>query len=218
MEKLTKELTCLLEHRGPDEVGYKGGPGFGLGHARLSIMDPAAGHQPLVSKATGAAVIHNGEIYNHAKLRARTAKERAAAGKPLYEFQTGSDSEAVLPFFEDLGEGVISQLDGMFTVIAVSADGEQVVVGRDPCGIKPLYRGWNTDGRVIFASELKCLVGQVLSPLPLLPIRQCIPSQVDCICPLAEHVHARRFDVGLRPLLGAGGVRVVMLQPWSWTC
>jgi len=161
MEKLTKELTCLLEHRGPDEVGYRGGPGFGLGHARLSIMDPAAGHQPLVSKATGAAVIHNGEIYNHAKLRARTAKERAAAGKPLYEFQTGSDSEAVLPFFEDLGEGVISQLDGMFTVIAVSADGEQVVVGRDPCGIKPLYCGWNADGRVIFASELKCLVGQV---------------------------------------------------------
>ena len=66
IQVLTVQLTMRLQHRGPDEVGYHGGEGFGLGHARLSIMDPEAGKQPLVSTATGAAVIHNGEIYNHA--------------------------------------------------------------------------------------------------------------------------------------------------------
>lgn len=50
IETLTKLLTKRLHHRGPDEVGYHGGPGYGLGHARLSIMDPAGGHQPLIDQ------------------------------------------------------------------------------------------------------------------------------------------------------------------------
>jgi len=163
IKELTVELTRRLEHRGPDSVGFHGGDGFGLGHARLSIMDPEAGKQPLVSQATGAAVVHNGEIYNHAALREEWAAVRTAAGKAPFSFTTGSDSEVVLPLFEDLSPAELAaKLDGMFGVVAASADGKDFVAVRDPVGIKPLYRGWSRDGgRVIFASELKCLVGVV---------------------------------------------------------
>ena len=126
-------------------------------------MDPEAGKQPLVSQATGAAVVHNGEIYNHAALREEWAAVRTAAGKAPFSFTTGSDSEVVLPLFEDLSPAELAaKLDGMFGVVAASADGKDFVAVRDPVGIKPLYRGWSRDGgRVIFASELKCLVGVV---------------------------------------------------------
>jgi asparagine synthase (glutamine-hydrolysing) len=140
IKELTVELTKRIEHRGPDEVGFHGGDGWGLGHARLSIIDPAAGIQPLISRASGAAVVHNGEIYNHAALRVAISDEREAAGKSPFDFTTGSDSEVVLPLFEDCdtAEAVASRLDGMFGIVVVSADGERLMAARDPCGIKPL--------------------------------------------------------------------------------
>jgi len=162
IKTLTVQLTQRLEHRGPDEVGYHGGEGFGLGHARLSIMDPEAGKQPLISRASGAAVIHNGEIYNHAKIRDEWRDVRTAAGAEPFDFTCGSDSEVVLPLFEDLSPVELAQkLDGMFGIVVVSKDGKDMAAIRDPVGIKPLYRGWSDNGRVIIASELKCLVGEV---------------------------------------------------------
>ena len=123
-------------------------------------MDPAHGHQPLVHAPTGNAVVHNGEIYNHAELRERAALEAAAARAPPVVYATHSDSESILPLFETHGAHVAAMLDGMFAFVAVRPDGT-CVAARDPCGIKPLYRGWSASGRVLFASELKCLVGHV---------------------------------------------------------
>lgn len=161
LEAQCKKLTSLLSHRGPDEVGCHVGAGFALGHARLSIMDPAHGHQPLIHAPTGNALVHNGEIYNHVQLRARAAEEAAASGAPPPVYATHSDSESILPLFETHGSGVAAMLDGMFAFVAVRPDGS-LLAARDPCGIKPLYRGWNSgSGRMLFASELKCLVGQV---------------------------------------------------------
>jgi len=161
LEELTRSLSTLLSHRGPDEVGYVGGPGYGLGHTRLSIMDPAAGRQPLTSDETGSSVIHNGEIYNFRDLRAEVHEARHATGAGDFAFKTGSDSEVCLPLFDSLGNDVASKLDGMFAVVLASEDGKRMLACRDPVGIKPLYRGWSADGRTMFASELKCLVGQV---------------------------------------------------------
>jgi len=122
-------------------------------------MDPRHGHQPLLHAPTANALVHNGEIYNHEQLRARAAEESAKLGEPPYEFQTHSDSESVLPLYARHGEEVASMLDGMFAVVIARPDGG-IFACRDPCGIKPLYRGWSASGRVMFASELKCLVGQ----------------------------------------------------------
>lgn len=159
LQALTEKLTALLKHRGPDEVGCHVGAGFGLGHARLSIMDPSHGHQPLLHSPTGNALVHNGEIYNHEQLRKRAVDEAAQLGEPAPEFHTHSDSESVLPLFARHGPEVASMLDGMFAVVLAQPDGT-IFAARDPCGIKPLYRGWSASGRVLFASELKCLVGQ----------------------------------------------------------
>ena len=63
-----------------------------------------------------------------------------------------------MPLFDAAPLEVASQLDGMFGVVAVSADGKTAVAMRDPVGIKPLYRGWCDSGRVVIASELRCLV------------------------------------------------------------
>ena len=136
-----------LEHRGPDEVGLHALDEHAtvLGHTRLSIMDPEHGHQPMVDG--DAAVIANGEIYNHATLR---------DDLDGVEFRTGSDTEVLLPLHERHGADLAERLDGMFAFV-ISDDGK-VVAGRDPIGIKPLYRARRGDA-VAFASELKALAG-----------------------------------------------------------
>ena len=98
------------------------------------------GAQPLRSPDGRLALAVNGEIYNHAALRVAISDEREAAGKSPFDFTTGSDSEVVLPLFEDCdtAEAVASRLDGMFGIVVVSADGERLMAARDPCGIKPL--------------------------------------------------------------------------------
>ena len=86
----------LLEHRGPDGQGAHVQPGVGaLFHRRLSIMDPESGRQPLFGR-DGAAVVHNGEIYNHRRLR----DELERAGRV---FRTGSDSEVLAHLYEAHG-------------------------------------------------------------------------------------------------------------------
>lgn len=159
LERLCRERTALLAHRGPDDVGCQVGAGFALGHARLSIVDPSGGHQPLVDSQTGNALVVNGEIYNHLSLRDLARKDRAARGASAPAYATHSDSESILPLYADRGVEVASLLDGMFAFCVATPDGAGILAGRDPCGIKPLYRGWSRDGRVLFASELKCIVG-----------------------------------------------------------
>lgn len=139
----------LLEHRGPDGQGAHVQPGVGaLFHRRLSIMDPESGRQPLFGR-DGAAVVHNGEIYNHRRLRG----ELERAGRV---FRTGSDSEVLAHLYEAHGEACVDKLDGVFAFAAVRDD--DWLVARDPIGIKPLYYGRDAAGNLWFASELKALV------------------------------------------------------------
>lgn len=143
-----QEAARRLAHRGPDGEGIHVQPGVGaLLHRRLSIMDPESGRQPLFG-ATGAALVHNGEIYNHVELRA----ELRAAGRTL---RTGSDSEVLAHLYELRGEACVEQLDGVFAFAAIQ--GERWMVARDPIGVKPLYYGRDAAGNLWFASELKAL-------------------------------------------------------------
>lgn len=142
-----KEAARRLEHRGPDGEGIHVQPGVVLLHRRLSIMDPESGRQPLYG-ASGAALVHNGEIYNHVALRA----ELRAAGRSL---RTGSDSEVLAHLYELRGEACVEQLDGVFALAVVQ--GERWMVARDPIGVKPLYYGRDAGGNLWFASELKAL-------------------------------------------------------------
>ena len=142
LERMLAELT----HRGPDDAGCVRVNGSWLGHRRLSIVDVGGGHQPLPGAGERLWLVGNGEVYNHAELRAEL---------PTRAYRTDSDNEVALHLLELGGPEALGRLNGMFAFVAAGADG-RFVAARDPVGIKPLY--WTPPVRpgdaVRFASEM----------------------------------------------------------------
>ena len=145
--------------RGPDMTRMLPlNPGF-LGFHRLSIMGlDERGMQPFVRSSR--AVVCNGEIYGFRKIK----KELEAKG---YWFAGDSDCELLLPLYEEYGTDMFARLDAEFALILY--DGESLIAARDPIGIRPLYYGYLSDGKIIFASEAKNLVGLCEKILPFPP-------------------------------------------------
>jgi len=162
-------MSQKIRHRGPDWSGiYCGGSAI-LAHERLSIVDPESGGQPLFSPDHNQVLAVNGEIYNHQEIRRRYAGQ--------YEFQTGSDCEVVLALYNSLtpnpspkGEGnlltheqicgMLESLSGIFAFALYDEERDAFLIARDPIGVIPLYIGYDSDGTVYVASELKALEGQ----------------------------------------------------------
>ena len=144
-------MSQKIRHRGPDWSGiYTGGTAI-LAHERLSIVDPESGRQPLYSPDNKQVLAVNGEIYNHQDIR------RCYEGK--YQFQTGSDCEVILALYRDKGIGFLEELSGIFAFALYDADTDTFLIARDPIGVIPLYIGYDDDGTVYVASELKALEG-----------------------------------------------------------
>ena len=143
-------MTRALRHRGPDDEGYfRKGP-VHLGHRRLSVVDVAGSRQPLFNEDGSVVVVFNGEIYNFRSMR----EELIALG---HVFRTQGDTEVLVHAYEQYGEDMLRRLQGMFAFAIWDSNREQLLIARDPIGIKPLYYYW--DGSVFaFASELKTLL------------------------------------------------------------
>lgn len=153
---LTAELLLhmreALVHRGPDEDGLwlTDDRSVGFGHQRLSIIDLAAGQQPM-SNADGSVVIaYNGEVYNHEALRV----ELERSGR---RFRTRCDTEVVLASYEKYGDDCLSRLDGMFAFTIWDAPRRRLFFARDRAGEKPLYYAATGTGCVL-GSEIKALL------------------------------------------------------------
>ncbi|WP_341632015.1 asparagine synthase (glutamine-hydrolyzing) [Sphingomonas agri] len=154
-------ISDRLRHRGPDDAGiwsWAVGEPFGgvLCHRRLSIIDLRhIAAEPMVSAATGTALVFNGEIYNFQELRA----ELQAGGA---QFVTNGDAEVILHGYDRWGVDVFARLRGMFALVLVDPRNRRAVMARDGYGIKPLYwaRFAGADGRpaLAFASEGRSLV------------------------------------------------------------
>ena len=142
-----KTMLGRLSHRGPDDQGIFLGENVALGQQRLSIIDVAGGHQPIFAENGQKCIICNGEIYNYPTLKGGLSRHR---------FHTNSDTESIIHLFEEEGKTSFPKLDGMFAFVLY--DGQDVIVARDPLGIKPLYEG-RKDDLVLFASEIKALEG-----------------------------------------------------------
>lgn len=152
-----KGMLERLAHRGPDGKGAVRVGDAWLGHTRLAIVDVAGGQQPIVAH-DGAAMVGNGEIYNHQDLR---------ADLPAEDFTTDSDNEVALHLVRHHGPAALERLWGMFAVAVATADG-QLVAARDPLGIKPLYLAQH-GGTVLLASELKAFSAEWLPYVEAFP-------------------------------------------------
>lgn len=143
-------MTSAVAHRGPDADGFYIGPGVGLGHRRLSIIDLATGDQPLSNEDGTIWVVFNGEIYNFAETRVEL--ERLG-----HRFRTHSDTEVIVHAYEQWGEGAVDRFRGMFAFALWDEPRRRLVLVRDRVGIKPLYYAVTRSG-VTFGSEIKSIV------------------------------------------------------------
>lgn len=145
-------MSGKIRHRGPDWSGvYCGGSAI-LAHERLAIVDPESGRQPLFSPDKKQVLAVNGEIYNHQSIRRRY--------QDRFQFQTGGDCEVILALYRERGDGFLDELDGIFAFALYDVERDEYLIARDPIGVIPLYYGYDKEGRLYVASELKALEGQ----------------------------------------------------------
>ena len=142
-------MAGALRHRGPDEFGMYRDRRAGLSHARLSIIDLASGQQPLANEAGTLWISFNGEIFNYIELR----EELEARG---HRFRTRSDTEVIVHAYEQWGEEAFRRFNGQWAVALWDAAREELVLARDPFGVRPLYVTEHA-GRLYFASEVKAI-------------------------------------------------------------
>lgn len=154
-------MSKKIRHRGPDWSGIHCSGSAILAHERLSIVDPESGGQPLFSPDGKQVLAVNGEIYNHQEIRERY--------KGRYDFQTGSDCEVILALYRDKGIDFLEDLNGIFAFALYDEEQDAFLIARDHIGIIPLYIGYNADGKVFVASELKALEGECERYEPFLP-------------------------------------------------
>ncbi len=142
-KKTINRMLDALPHRGPNDRGIHEYSNGVFGHTRLSIVDVAHGHQPIVVNNGKTGIICNGEIYNFKELNKGLLSK--------YRFRTESDSETVLRLYQEKGADCVRDLNGMFAFAVY--DNDTFMMARDPIGIKPLYYGYYRDA-LYFSSEL----------------------------------------------------------------
>jgi asparagine synthase (glutamine-hydrolysing) len=150
MRRQVLKMAKRIRHRGPDWSGVYCGQKAILAHERLSIVGVDSGKQPLYSDDKKLILAVNGEIYNHREIREKYKD---------YKFQTNSDCEVILALYKNKGIDFIEELNGIFAFALYDSDKDVFLVGRDHMGIIPLYMGYDSNGQLCIASELKALEG-----------------------------------------------------------
>lgn len=168
------KMASAMAHRGPDGAGFWYGTPDDRGHAcmmahrRLSILDlSTSASQPMVDPRTGKVVVFNGEIYNYREIR-----DALAAGGE--SFQSTGDTAVMLRALAVQGYSAVERFRGMFAFALWDDVLRQLVITRDPLGIKPLYvchnpdPDANGDWTFAFASEVRAILASGLIARPRL--------------------------------------------------
>jgi len=128
-----------------------------LGHTRFSIVELSRlGGQPMVSPNGRIALVFNGEVYNHAEVRARLT----ARG---HVFHSHSDTEVLLHAYMAWGEQAFEHLVGWWALALYDADRGAVLLARDRIGKAPLYLRRGPEG-LAWASEIAALLTLTAGP------------------------------------------------------
>ncbi|MGN0518299.1 MAG: asparagine synthase (glutamine-hydrolyzing) [Acutalibacteraceae bacterium] len=149
-DEILKQMTDVITHRGPDDMGYYTDNNISMGFRRLSIIDLDAGKQPIYNEDKTLVLTFNGEIYNYKDLRA----ELIELG---HSFYTESDSEVLVHGFEEWKEGMLDKLRGMFGFAIYNTVDKSIFIARDFFGIKPMHYTMCND-HFIYASEIKSIL------------------------------------------------------------
>ena len=161
-----QRMIRIQRHRGPDGQGVYLDECIGLGHVRLSIIDPEGGDQPMQFHEAGLTITFNGEIFNYVELR----EELIARG---HRFFSRSDTEVILHLFQEYGPAFVERMNGQWAFAIWDSHRQSLFLSRDRAGIRPLFYTVR-DGFFAFASEAKALL--------VLPF---VPHRIDSIA-LAE--------------------------------
>ena len=147
-----ENMTSTLSLRGPDQYGYKSYPHVLFGHRRLIVVDPKGGLQPMTKEQGGFlyTLIYNGELYNTEDLRTELLK----CG---YQFDSYSDTEVLLTAYMCWGTKCVEKLNGIFAFALYDEKLQQVLLVRDPLGVKPFFYSIQ-DTTLIFGSEIKAVL------------------------------------------------------------
>lgn len=163
---LIQKMVEAVRHRGPDDCGVYTNANVGLGHARLSIIDLAGGHQPMQSADGELVITFNGEIFNYIELR----EELERRG---HRFVTTSDTEVILHQYQEDGEQCVHRFNGQWSFAIWERRKRKLFLSRDRMGIRPLFYT-ETNRGFRFASEIKALLveSNVRAELDLLALDQ----------------------------------------------
>lgn len=197
-----------IRYRGVDEAGAKDLGGAVMGHARLAVVDPENGMQPMSNTDDTVWVSFNGEIYNYVELR----EELKQKG---YKFKSRCDTEVLVHLWREEGEKMLSRLIGMYAFFIWDTKNNKGMLARDPQGIKPCFiapykGGW------AFASEMKAILSLPDFPVEIndnglkqvFAFNYCPPPQT-CFKGIThfEPGHYMIFETGKQP---------VKKQFWQW--
>jgi len=143
-------MAAAIRHRGPDGYGFYVGQRVGFAHVRLSIVDIAAGSQPMTNEDGQIVITYNGEIYNHPELR----HELEQLG---HVFRTRCDTEVLVHGYEQWGVQLLQRLNGQFAFAIYDRNNETVLIARDRFGVRPLFYS-QPNGAFFFGSEIKAIL------------------------------------------------------------
>ena len=205
-EQAVSKVLRGLKHRGPDDDGYSRFSEGWIGNTRLSIIDIEGGHQPIANEDGTIQLVCNGEIYNHGELR-RELMERG------HHFSTRSDAEVILHLYEEMGNGFLDKLRGMFAFAIWDGKRQRLFAARDYFGQRPFF--YSFDGKAFrFSSEIKGLLAMPDSHAELDPVSldQCLalrfvasPRSMFRGVEKLPPGHTLTFDLGAAPHITAYG-------------
>ena len=146
------KMAKTLERRGPDDMNVWTSPHAAFGHARLVVVDPEGGVQPMSRTFKGKTytIVYNGELYNTEDIR----RELLAFG---HDFRGHSDTEVLLKSYIQWGYQCLEKLNGIFAFAIWNEQDQSLFMARDRLGVKPLFYTVR-HGCLMFASELKALL------------------------------------------------------------
>ncbi len=192
-----------IVYRGPDSTEVLKDKGI-WGFHRLSIMDLTnSGMQPFM--LNGSILVCNGEIYNFRKIKQDLEKK--------YEFHSESDCEVLLPLYREMGVEMFARLDAEYAIVLYDAVSDEVIAGRDPIGIRPLFYGYSADTKEIaFSSEAKSLVDFCDEVYPFPPGHYYKGGEFTCYRDIAKPTKFIDGDLdeittGIRKKLEAGVIK-----------